>query len=97
MPVAIAEALAAVLAITAVGGMILAGFRMRMGHRERMVQLEAGGRDDGKEEVIETLRHQVETLSEEVTELNERMDFTERLLTQGRPADAKPRGVTTPV
>ena len=62
-----------------------------------MVQLEAGGRDDGKEEVIETLRHQVESLSEEVTELNERMDFTERLLTQGRPADSKPRGVPTPV
>jgi len=97
MPVAIAEAIAAVLAITAVGSMILAGFRMRMGHRERMAQMEVGVQDNGMHEVLETLRHQVETLSEDLTELNERMDFTERLLTQGRQADAKRGGVTTPV
>ena len=97
MPIEIAEALAAITVIIAIGGMVLTGFRMRMGHRERMAQLEAGGRDDGKDEILDTLRHQVDTLSEEVTELNERMDFTERLLTQGRPEGAKRGGVTTPV
>ena len=97
MPVEIAEALAMMTTLIATGSLILIGIRMRLGHKERMARLQAGT-DDGREDAaIEKLQHQVETLSEEVAELNERMDFTERLLTQGRQANAKQGGVTTPL
>ena len=43
-----------------------------------------GGKDGGVREALDQLNDEVHMLREEVTELHERMDFTERLLARGR-------------
>jgi hypothetical protein len=46
-----------------------------------------GGQSGGSGEV-QALRGEVETLQRQISELNERVDFTERLLARGRNSDS---------
>jgi len=46
-----------------------------------------GGQSGGSEEV-EALRSDLDTLQRQLSELNERVDFTERLLARGRAPDS---------
>lgn len=57
----------------------------------RIKQLEQGGGVDGERlaEQIEALRQDVLATRDEVSELYERMEFTERMLTRGKGDDAK--------
>lgn len=97
MPPEIAEALAIMTTMLGVGSFILIGMRMRIGARERMARIKAEGHGDDYREVIDSLQAQVDSLSDELTELNERIDFAERLLTQGRQPAAEEHPVVTPV
>ena len=56
------------------GGVILIGQRQKQGHEERM--LERDGDPDG----VRRLAEAVESLQEQMSDLSDRMDFTERLL-----------------
>jgi hypothetical protein len=80
----IAEAIAPLLALLGVGTFSLIGLRMYLGHRTRRLELSAGQLSAHLEETIEELRHEVQGLRGDVGELQERVDFAERLLTRGQ-------------
>lgn len=99
MPPEIAESLAIMTTLLGTGVFVLIGIRMRIGAKERMARIkaESGEGVATHRETIEALQSQVDVLSEEVADLNERVDFAERLLTQGRQQAVDRDGVTTPV
>ena len=61
--------------------------RSGRGASEFQARLEALEGGESSEEV-QALRNELETVRREVSELNERVDFAERLLTRGRSPDA---------
>ena len=53
----------------------------------------AGGADgDLSDRRFDMLMHELEQVKAQLAETHERLDFTERLLSQGRSAEALPRG-----
>jgi hypothetical protein len=75
------------------GAFALIGMRMWIGAKERMTRIKAEVEGHSHSETIEALQSQVEALSDDVSELHERLDFAERLLTHGRhPASAETGG-----
>ena len=71
--------------------------RLRLGPRgselqARVEALEALDRGEGSEEV-QALRNELDTFRRELSELNERVDFAERLLARGRSPDATEKQV----
>ncbi len=89
MPTAVVEAIASVIALISVGSFVLIGMRMRLNAK---VRLQKPPEAEKLQEAVETLYDQTQLLREGLSELNERMDFHERLLT--RQSRAK---VDTPV
>jgi hypothetical protein len=84
MPQAIAEMIAALVGTALFGGFTLAGLRMWLRYRETKLRLGQGGDTDQLGEAIDGLQDQIMGLRGEVTDLHERLDFAERLLTRGR-------------
>jgi len=91
MTQAMMEMLAAMSAVTVICAGGLVGYWMTLRHRRRMAELQRGGDD---------LRAELDELRDEVVarlnELNERVDFAERLLIRGNAAPAE-RKHPTPV
>ncbi len=90
MPPDVAGGMVAIFGIVSVGTLILIGMRMRFMHK-----LQAGQKPDELErvhEALDELHDENRALREDVAELQERLDFHERLLTQ--PKDER---VNTPV
>lgn len=78
-----------------VGVLVLLGYRMKLKsqlEQERLKQTTAGAADELRRAMHELLAQQQSQLDE----LHERLDFTERMLTSGRPADKKQRPQSTP-
>jgi hypothetical protein len=80
----IAEAIAPLIALLGIGTFTLLGLRMYLGYRTKRLELSAGQPSAHLEEAIEELRHEVQGLRGDVGELQERVDFAERLLTRGQ-------------
>jgi predicted translin family RNA/ssDNA-binding protein len=83
MPPDVLGGLVAVLGVVSVGILVLVGMRMRFVHK-----MQSGNKTDELEQVndaLDALHEQTRLLREDVSELQERMDFHERLLTQARP------------
>ena len=59
------------------GLVLLKAYRLRLQHKMEMARLK--DRSDGSEEVLEHLQH----LEQRLARLDERVDFTEKLLTEG--------------
>ena len=79
--------------VVGAGFILLAGFRMKLkADLEKLRFRESGS--DATEELREELRQSIARQSAEIDELSERLDFTERLLTEGRH---QRRAVNTPV
>jgi hypothetical protein len=71
--------------IVGIGGIILVGQRMQYRH------LQGGtGPEEGMADALDSLRDEVRLLHDEVAQLNERVEFTERLLSAPRVDDADP-------
>jgi len=90
MPPDVAGALVAVLGVVSVGTLVLIGMRMRFMHK-----IESRNKPDELEQIndaLDVLHEDNRSLREDVAELQERLDFHERLLTQ--PRDER---VDTPV
>jgi hypothetical protein len=90
MPPDIAGGLVAVLGVVSVGTLVLIGMRMRFVHRIR-----SQNKPEELEQIseaLDALHDDNRSLREDVAELQERLDFHERLLTQ--PKDER---VNTPV
>lgn len=85
MDPAVLEVLGPVFALTGFGAMILIGMKMRYTHL-RHTKLEKGGGQEVEQltEAVDSLRDEVRELREGMVDLYERVEFTERMLTQGQ-------------
>ncbi len=85
MDILLASILVATLTATICGSGLL-GWRMWL--RSKTERLQLSGRDDGERiaEALDALHERVQYLQDEITELNERVDFAERLLSRGSGA-----------
>jgi len=71
------------------GGLI--GLKMFLNYRVRRLEASRGGDSPQVEEAVQALRDEVYVLRNELGEVQERLDFTERLLTRGsEPSDRVP-------
>lgn len=66
-----------------VGLIMLSGFRMKLKHRLELQRLQGGSQDD-VDQLREELHDVLEQQNAQITDLQERLDFTERLLTKGK-------------
>lgn len=82
MPPDVLGGLVAVLGVVSVGTMVLIGMRMRFIHK--MQSRDKNHELDQVNDALDDLYEQARGLREDVSQLQERMDFHERLLTQGR-------------
>lgn len=75
------EMIAPVLVFLGLSGAVLIGMRLRYAHKERM-RLDATSQADVERlgDAVNALRDEVQVLRDGYLELNERVEFTERLL-----------------
>lgn len=90
MPPDVAGMLVGLLGVVSVGTLILIGMRMRLTHK--MPSREKPDELEQIHDALDALHDQNRSLREDVAELQERLDFHERLLTQ--PQDER---VDTPI
>ena len=92
----LAEILGPVAAILGVGSMILIGIKMRYTHLRHTRSGQVGQQEmERLNEDVSGLRDDFRMLREEFVDLYERVEFTERVLAQGKAGkdvDALPRG-----
>ncbi len=81
------EALAALTGMTSLGILVLVGIKMRFNHKLRMREMPTG-ENEHLTEAVEQLQDEARLMREEFTDLHERVDFTERILSEGRAKDA---------
>ena len=70
-----------------VAAIVMSGMQKMWRLRLEEAKLRLHGGQSGSEE-IEALRSDLDTLQRQISELNERVDFTERLLARGRTPDS---------
>lgn len=89
----VVELLAPILAFISIGGMVLIGMRIRYSHKERTA---LGGTPQKEVEqltdTVKALRDEVQVLRDGFLELNERVEFTERLLERPKTDSEVRRG-----
>lgn len=85
----ILELVAPLIALVGFGGAILIGMKMRYRHLER-TRLGRGAQQDVERlaDAVDKLRTEVGLLRDGFLELNERVEFTERLLERPRSGEA---------
>ena len=96
MPPQLIDVIAPVMVLTTIGTIFLIGMKMRLSAK---VQLQAGSKSEDVErlaDAVDGLHEEVRMLREEYTELHERMDFTERMLSTGKPPKALGEQASTP-
>ncbi len=96
MPPGALDVIAPLFALTSIGIMTLVGMKMRLNAK---VQLQKGKGGEGLErlaELVDGLHDEVRALREENAELSERVDFAERLLSQGRAPQSADDRISTP-
>ncbi len=90
-----AEILVVVIPILAVvGSFILIGSKGWANHELKMRET-PGGDNERLTEAVQQLHDEVSSMREEFAELNERVDFTERMLSEGRSRNAIGPGDST--
>ncbi len=100
MPPHLVEAIAPLIALMSIGTMVLIGMKMRLTARLHSSSNQNRGQKDREEverlgEAVDNLHDQLRSMQDEFSELHERVDFAERLLSRGeiRPVE---HGVPTP-
>ena len=83
MPVEIAELVVPLIAVILLGGMGLAGFKSWLTYRARKMGSIDSADVEQLAEAVDNLRQQAELMREDFSELNERVEFTERMLSRG--------------
>jgi hypothetical protein len=87
--------IAMVLTMGMIGSFVLIGMRMRIQAKKPGAQVDLEELER-LSEAVEGLTEQVRALSDECSDLGERVDFTERLLTQGRAQEPDRSALSTP-
>ena len=81
----LADTLAPLIAIIGVGSMVLIGMKLRNNHSARIAERTNPSEDvDRLANAVGDLLDEVHALREGLADLNERTEFTERMLTQGK-------------
>jgi hypothetical protein len=80
----IADAIGPLIALFAFGTFSLIGLRMYLNYRARRLELADSAPSPHLSEAVDELRQEVQALRGEVGDLQERVDFAERLLTRGQ-------------
>jgi len=81
----ILEPIVAVFAMLSIGSLVLVGMKMRYQHKATMLQQPKDSEDiDRLADAMDSMYEQTRALREEIGELQERLDFHERLLTKGK-------------
>ena len=81
----LAETIAPLIAIIGVGSMVLIGMKLRYNYKARIDgQTGSSGDVDRIANAVGDLIDEVQSLREGLADINERMEFTERMLTQGK-------------
>jgi hypothetical protein len=93
MPDQIVEAIAPLFAFFGLGTFTLIGMRMWLNAKAQRQRSVPPEQLDRLLEVVDRMDEEVRRLGEELSELHERVDFTERVLTEGKGK----AGRTTPV
>ncbi|MCH7935319.1 MAG: hypothetical protein IIC36_15110 [Gemmatimonadetes bacterium] len=96
MPPQIIDVIPAVMVLTTLGTIFLVGMKMRLSAK---LQLQKGSKSEEVErlaDAVDGLHEEVRMLREEYTELHERMDFAERMLSSGQPRRALGEQASTP-
>ncbi len=96
MPPQIIDVIPAVMVLTTLGTIFLVGMKMRLSAK---LQLQKGSKSEDVErlaDAVDGLHEEVRMLREEYTELHERMDFAERMLSSGQPRKALGEQASTP-
>ena len=75
---------------------VIAGIKMRFNHKLRMREMPTG-ENERLAEAVEQLQDEVRLMREEFTDLHERVDFTERILSDGSARNAIRPPESTPV
>lgn len=83
MPVEIAELVVPLIGIILVGGMGLAGFKSWLAYRAHKTGSIDSADVEHLIEAVDNLRQQAELMREDFSELYERVEFTERMLSRG--------------
>lgn len=71
-----------------VAAIVMSGLLKLRRLRVEEANLRIHGGQSGSSEEVEALRSDLDTLQRQLSELNERVDFTERLLARGRNPDS---------
>lgn len=71
-----------------VAAIVMGGLLKMRRLRVEEANLRVHGGDSGSSEEVQALRNDLDTLQRQLSELNERVDFTERLLARGRAPDS---------
>lgn len=85
------DAVFAMLALLMASGVALIGLRMFLNYRIKRFQAQGGGEQPRElDEGLAELREQMYLLRGDVADLQERMEFTERVLTRGQGGEEPP-------
>jgi hypothetical protein len=71
-----------------VAAIVMSGLLKMRRLRVEEAKLRVHSGDSGSSEEVQALRSDLDTLQRQLSELNERVDFTERLLARGRNPDS---------
>ena len=90
MPPEIAEAIGPVIVTLSLGAFILIGMKMRYQHKAKQLEYQKPALDlERLGEAVDGLYERTNALHEEIVELQERLDFHERLLTGPKEEEGK--------
>jgi len=85
MPPELFEGLIAMTAMISIGGFVLIGMKMRYQHKSKMLDQPKSAEDlERLADAMDSMYEQTRSLREEIGELQERLDFHERLLARGK-------------
>ena len=85
MDPSIIEPIMAVFAMLSIGSLVLVGMKMRYQHKATMLQQPKNSVElERLADAMDSMYEQTRALREEIGELQERLDFHERLLTKGK-------------
>jgi len=81
----IIEPIMAVFGMLSIGSLVLIGMKMRYQHKATMLQQPKSSEElDRLADAMDSIYEQTRALREDIGELQERLDFHERLLTKGK-------------
>ena len=88
MDPSILEPIMAVVGMLSIGSLVLVGMKMRYQHKAQMLERPKSSEElERLADAMDAIYEQSQALRDDIGELQERLDFHERLLTKGKDED----------